>query len=315
MEKVLIILPDNNKGRYISKGYADAFRAMSYFVIEKKIYDLNVNEAKKIKPDIIFVFWSNMLNNAQLKDFLSAYDVTNTLIINAAELLCDIEPDFRHGENILCFTSDAKKKKYRIINAVKPEIYKRKSTDFKYIITFSGNPATDERETLLSELIYNFGIINIFCRSYDFYKSVDEIYKKKLLDDKYIDLYRESYRGYVESQKELSYIYSHSKINIDMKSSKEKNINYRCMEITASGGFLIAPYNKTIVKYFEDGKEFETYKTGFELIDKIRFYLKNTNLALMIAAKGKRNTISNHSFHDRLKLILKVANDKDSCSR
>ena len=49
MEKVLVILPDNNKGRYIAKGYSSAFRNMSYFVIEKKIYDLNVDEIKKIQ--------------------------------------------------------------------------------------------------------------------------------------------------------------------------------------------------------------------------------------------------------------------------
>ena len=310
MEKVLVILPDNNKGRYIAKGYSSAFRNMSYFVIEKKIYDLNVDEIKKIKPNIIFIFWSLMEQNSQLLNVLNALDFSDTLLINVSELINEIPLKFQNGNNIISFSSDAKKKNYKILPAVMPDAYKRKFTEYKYMVTFSGNPAYSKREKLLSEIVYNFGIINIFCRSYDFYKSVDDIYKNKLLNDKYIDLYRESYRGYVETQKELSFIYSHSKINIDMLSEKEKAINYRCMEILSSGGFLLAPYNKTIVKYFDNGKEIETYKTSVDLIDKMRFYIKNTNLALLISAKGRRNVISNHSFNDRLKLIMKVANDK-----
>ena len=315
MEKVLVILPDNNKGRYIAKGYSSAFRDMSYFVIEKKIYDLNIEEIKKVKPHIIFIFWSLMDKNSQILDFLDSLDFSQTLLINVAEMQDEIPLKFQNGNNILSFSSNTKKKNYKILPAVMAEAYKRKFVEYKYMITFSGNPAYTTRERLLSEIIYNFGIINIFCRSYDFYKSVDDIYKNKLLNNKYIDLYRESYRGYVETPKELSFIYSHSKINIDMPSENEKYINYRCMEILASGGFLLAPYNKTIVRYFDDGKEIETYKTNSELIDKIRFYIKNTNLALLISAKGKRNVISNHSFNDRLKLIMKVANDKSISDR
>lgn len=314
MDKVLVILPDDNKGKYIAKGYSDAFRAMSYFVIEKKIYDLNLDEVNKMAPNIIFIFWHKMSSNEVLTDFMRMYDNDKSIIINAAELIEEIPLELQSGINIFNFSSDSRKKKYRILPAVMSEAYKRKISDYKYMITFSGNPAEKGRERLLSRIIYNFGSLNVFCRSFDFYKSVDEIYKNKFLDDKYIDLYRESYRGYVESQKELSYIYSHSKVNIDMPAMPEKNINYRCMEIMASGGFLIAPYNKTIIKYFEDGKEFETYKSDVELIDKIRFYIKNVNLALLIASKGRKNVVSNHSFYDRLKLILKVVNDKDTRS-
>lgn len=313
MEKVLIILPDNNKGKYIAKGYSDAFKAMSYFVIERKLYDLNVEEIKHLKPHIIFTFWSVMKSNAGLKVFFNEYYNPNTLIIHTAELLEDIPNELIDKENTYCFTSDSKKKN-KIMPAINPENYKRKFTGYKYSLTFAGNPANIEREKILAKLIYNFGIINIFCRSFDFYKSVDEIYRNKLLDNKYIDLYRESYRGYVESTKELSYIYSHSKVNIDLISNKNKYINYRCLEILASGGFLITPFNKTIVKYFEDGKELETYKTDTELTDKIRFYLNNSNLGFLIASKGKVNAVSNHSFYDRLKMIMKVIYGKNSCS-
>ena len=56
MDKVLVIIPDNNKGKNIAKGYISAFKDLNYFVIEKKIYDLSLDEVNLIKPDIIFVF-------------------------------------------------------------------------------------------------------------------------------------------------------------------------------------------------------------------------------------------------------------------
>lgn len=315
MEKVLVIIPDNNKGKYISKGFSSAFKDLSYYVNEKKIYDLNIEEIKKYSPDIIFSFWSDLSQNSELKEFINNFNNDKTVFIHYAELYKDIPNEYEDKTNHYLYSYDNKKKKYRIIPAVIPEDYKRKFTGYKYLITFAGNPAYKNRELILAKLIYHFGIINIFCRSYDFYKSVDDIYKEKLLNDKFIDLYRESYRGYVENQKELSYIYSSTKVNLDILNPNKKPINYRCMEILASGGFVISSYNDMIIKYFEDGKEIETYKTDSELIDKIRFYMNNANLAQLISAKGKKNVVSNHSFYDRLKIMLKGIYGKDSCNR
>lgn len=314
MDKVLVIIPDNNKGKYIAKGYADAFRSLSYFVIERKLYDLKSEEIMQFKPDIIFTFWSQMKTNASVKVFFTEYKCDKTTFINVAEYKDEILSDVQNLNKAFCFSSDSTGKN-KILPAVSAESYKRKFSGYKYLISFSGNPAYKEREKILSKIIYNFGIINIFCRSFDFYKSVDEIYKNKFLDDKYLELYRESYRGYVESQKELSYIYSHSKINIDLPSEKPKPINYRCFEILSSGGFLIAPYNKTLIKYLDDGSEFETFEKSDELIDKIRFYLQNANIGFLIASKGKRKVVSNYTLGDRLKVILKVVYGKDFSSR
>lgn len=315
MDKVLVIIPDNNKGKFIAKGFSSAFRDFSYFVVEKKIYDLNVEEINKISPNIIFTFWSNIKQGNELLDFFDSYKNSETTYINCAENLSDIPENIQKLMNCHCFSYDNKKKKYRILPCVYPKDYKRKFTGYRYLITFSGNPAYENREKILAKLIYNFGIINIFCRSYDFYKSVDDMYRNNLLDEEYIHLYRDSYRGYVESPKELSYIYSNSKVNIDMVHNDSNSVNYRCMEILASGGFLISPYSELLVKTFDDGKEIETYKNDTELVDKINFYLNNSNLAQLIASKGKKNVVSNHSFYDRLKVMLKEIYGKDSCNR
>ena len=315
MDKVLVIIPDNNKGKFISKGFSSAFKDFSYFVIEKKIYDLNLDEINQIAPDIIFTFWSDIKQTNDLLSFFENFKNSTSMLINLAENIADIPEFIQKQENSHCFSYDNKKKKYRILPAIAPKEYKRKFTGYRYLITFSGNPAYENRERVLAKLIYNFGIINIFCRSYDFYKSVDDMYRNNLLDEKYIHLYRDSYRGYVENPKELSYIYSNSKVNIDMLHDDSKLINYRCMEILASGGFLISPYSELITRTFEDGKEIETYKNDSELVDKINFYLNNANLAQLIASKGKKNVVSNHSFYDRLKVMLKEIYGKDSRNR
>lgn len=315
MDKVLIILSDNNKGKFIAKGFSSAFKELHYFVYEKKIYDLNVEEITKINPHLVFVLWTDMTQKDLLINFLNDFKCENTVFMHCAELLSEIEFDCVSKNNHYVFASDMKGKKTKLLSSIMPSDYKTKFKGYKYNITFAGNPAYRNREEVLSKLILNFGPINIFCRSFDFYKSVDEIYKDKLLNDYMLELYRASYKGYVESQNELAKIYVSSKINLDIEKENPKSVNYRFLEVLASGGFLIAPYNKKIVKYFEDGKEFESYSNSDELIDKVGFYLKNLNIAQLIASNGKKNAVSNHSFYDRLKSMLKVIYGKNISSR
>ena len=315
MDKVLVILSDNNKGKFISKGFSSAFKELHYFVYEKKIYDLNINEIHKISPNIVFVLWTDMTQLDVLLEFLHSYENTNTIFIHCAELSSQISEEFLCKDNHFVFTSDSKNKKFKFLSSIQAKDYKTKFKGYNYNITFAGNPASKSREIILSKLVYNFGPINIFCRSYDFYKSVDDIQKNNLLDDYMLELYKSSYKGYVESQKELSKIYASSKINIDIENETPKDINYRFLEVLVSGGFLIAPYNKKIIKYFDDGKEFETYSNDYELVDKINFYLKNLNIAQLISSNGKKNAVSNHSFYDRLKSMLKVIYGKNISNR
>ncbi len=315
MEKVLIIIPDNNKGKFISKGYSSAFKELKYFVIEKKIYDLNIEEIKKINPNIIFIFWSGITQKEIISRFFESYDSSDTVFIHVSETDNDIPKIYnKKPRNYLCSLKSSKKD-LKYVPSVLIKDYKTRFNGYKYTLTFAGNPATDIREKILSYLIYNYGNLNIFCRSYDFYKSVDEIKEKQLLDYEYLDIYRKSYRGYVESAKDLSEIYSSSKINIDLISTNNKKINYRCFEILASGGFLISPYNDEIIKYFDLGMDFETYTNCEELTDKIDFYLKNLNLASLIADRGRKNVINNYSYYDRLKKILKVIYGKNIGNR
>jgi spore maturation protein CgeB len=299
----------------MTKGYSNAFRELSYFVIEKKFYDINVQEVNQILPDIIFIFWTGLTEKDRIKNLQEQYNCEKTTYIHCAEYLSEIPKEYKKKKNNHLFTLDSKTKKRKLYPAISHQDYKTKFNGYKYNITFAGNPAYRNREEILAKIIYNFGPINIFCRSFDFYKSADEMYENKLLDEYFMELYKQSYKGYVNTQKELSSIYSATKINIDINNGNPKNINYRCLEILSSGGFLISQFNEEIIKYFEDGKELETYTNANDLTDKIRFYQNNLNIAQMIAIKGKRNAASNFSYYDRLKGMLKVIYGKNIGNR
>ena len=78
---------------------------------------------------------------------------------------------------------------------------------------------------------------------------------------------------------------------------------------------MVAQKSKDLITKFEEGKDLETYINADELVDKIRFYRTNLNIAQYIAINGKKNTVSNHSFYDRLKKMLKVIYGKNFSNR
>ncbi|MCK7515993.1 MAG: glycosyltransferase [Desulfobacterales bacterium] len=52
-------------------------------------------------------------------------------------------------------------------------------------------------------------------------------------------------------------------------------MNYRVLEVLASGGFLLTDYKEDIKKYFDEDKELVIYNNETELIEKISLYLEN----------------------------------------
>lgn len=314
MKKAITIISDNNKGKFISKGFSNAFKKLSFFVYDMKIYDFDVNAINKIAPDIIFIFWSDIREKSELQNSIEAISC-DVDFIHCAEFLDDIPQNFQKMKGHYIFAGDNKNKKNKYIQPVSASDYKAYFNGYKYNITFAGNPSYKNREIILSQLIKNFGRINIFSRSFDFYKSLDEIAGQKLLNEYELELYNNSYKGCADSTKELADIYASSKINIDIANERFKDINYRLLEITASGGFVIAPFSIGAAKQYDKGKDIETYRDIYELTDKTEFYLKNTNLAQMIALNGKKNTVSNFSYYDKLKTMLKVIYGKNFSSR
>ena len=315
MKKSLIVIPNNNKYKFAAKGFAEAFKDFDFFVFEKKSADLNIDEINTLTPDIIMIFWEQ--KGEHLEQFFNSCSL-NSVFIHLSEYIDNIPKQYRSLKNHYIFAADAENQKELLLPAVSAADYKTNKEEFssfKYNITFAGNPASDIREKTLSALIRTFGIINIFSRSYDFYKSAEEIRLKKLLNEDYTALYIKSYRGFVNNQSGLADIYSSSAVNLDMPAAGEKAINYRLLEITASSGFVIARCNDFISNTYDIGRELDVYYNIEDLIDKISFYLKHPRTAAVIAENGRKKTVKKFTYYDELEKMLELIYGKNFNSR
>ncbi len=84
--------------------------------------------------------------------------------------------------------------------------------------------------------------------------------------------------------------------------------NLRDFEVPALGSFLLTQYNDEISSMFDLKKEIETFKNEWEMVDKIKFYLKKPNLSLKIAEAGQRRVNIEHLWIHRLEALFLFLN-------
>ncbi len=112
--------------------------------------------------------------------------------------------------------------------------------------------------------------------------------------------------------KEIITIFSNSKINLNISASSRnaemKQIKGRVFEVTMCGGFLLTDYVKGLENYFKIGKEIVCYKDREDLINKIKYYLKNENERKRIAINGYHAAIKRNTWNNRLSDIFKELN-------
>ncbi|NOQ29826.1 MAG: glycosyltransferase [Helicobacteraceae bacterium] len=88
------------------------------------------------------------------------------------------------------------------------------------------------------------------------------------------------------------------KINRDLHTS-------RSIEIPACGGFMLAERTQEHRELFEEDKEAVYFSSNEELLDKVKYYIKNTNERKNIAQSGYNRCInSNYSYDNMLDKIL-----------
>jgi len=119
--------------------------------------------------------------------------------------------------------------------------------------------------------------------------------------------------GQVYNQEFLNSIYK-SKINLNILREQNKGShNMRTFDIPACGGFMLHEYSEEVADFFEEGKEFVSFKTVEECADKIRFFIHNTSEREKIALAGYNRLIksSYNYLHniERMEKILSVINE------
>ncbi|KAA0219753.1 MAG: glycosyltransferase family 1 protein [Planctomycetota bacterium] len=91
-----------------------------------------------------------------------------------------------------------------------------------------------------------------------------------------------------------------------VKGCLESGLNLRHFEVTAAGGFLLTYWTPDLPKFFEPGKECETFRSETELLTKVRYYLENRAQRDRIAAAGQRRTLREHLYSHRIRDLVKL---------
>lgn len=320
MKKILVILPFSIAGTLIMNGFADGFKKIGYKVLSKDVRELTVDLFESYKPDYVLGFSYGYLFNEKISNYLN--DETIRKKIKFIHYFAD-EPDskFAYGtdhslfnklknkEDSFIFIWDKEylnvfKNSQYLPLGVNVDLYNSEFQRYKYSITFVGRPLTDKRQKILSAIIKRYSNkLKIFCYENHFEKSIIEIKEKNLLTPQELDVYVNSYKGFVEKEEDLSEIYNSTKININITEQGKNNMNYRIFEVGASKGFLLTDYMDDISLNFKEGFEIEIYRNMEELFDKIDFYLKNLNTAYKIAQNCYMKILKEHTFYNRAKTL------------
>ncbi len=88
-------------------------------------------------------------------------------------------------------------------------------------------------------------------------------------------------------------------VNIHVDDAKNEYGNMRIFEITGTGTFMLTDYKDNLCRYFELGREIETFKDEDELMEKIYYYLENTEEREAIARCGQKHCLHEYSMEKR----------------
>ena len=102
-------------------------------------------------------------------------------------------------------------------------------------------------------------------------------------------------------------VFHKSKINLNISlKSILTGIPLRCIDIMASGGFLLTNYQADLFRHFEPGKHFDYYCDDTELLYKIEYYLNHEDERMSICENAKKEIERNFNLEDYLKMMLDV---------
>lgn len=88
-----------------------------------------------------------------------------------------------------------------------------------------------------------------------------------------------------------------------------KSMSARMYTAVGCGAFYMCQHVDGIEDILEPDKEIVTFRDEDEMVDKIRFYLKNDSLRRQIADAGKMRVLKEHTYKIRTEQMLKIIED------
>ena len=141
--------------------------------------------------------------------------------------------------------------------------------------------------------------------------SIDNNLKNSLTvygDDNWnkLNLQNSKLKSYLDYYKELPFSNASSKISLNLTSPQMRTgLNQRVYDTCATGGFVLTDYREDFFELFESFKYKNeiVYKTKEELIDKIKYFLKNDSTRIEIKNSFREILLSEHRYVNRVKEI------------
>lgn len=111
--------------------------------------------------------------------------------------------------------------------------------------------------------------------------------------------------GFIDPYTAAPFVYDKAKINLNITlRSIHTGIPLRVFEILGSGGFLLSNYQADFADCYIDGEDYVSYSSKEDMFDKIEYYLSHEKERAEIAENGLRRTMNDHTYEERLKLML-----------
>ena len=303
MNKILIIIPDKLPQKLIMRGLCRGFKANKYYVLTSFESELNYDYILSTKPELIMSYGGFSSESDVLKKYLKGNKAVKNLVYFADTK----NSEAKFPSHTIVFASDRYiNKKFNYLPlAISSRTYGREFDGYKYTISFVGNPNLLKRVQILAEIVKVFGNnLAVFCSKKQFDASIKKI-EKYLTKDELVT-YKYSYKGFLEDERAISQVLNASKINLNIITKFDMSLNFHAFETLAAGGFLITNNAWAANELFDLARDLETYENTYDLVDKIKFYLKRINTAQIIAQNGKAAIRQGHTFKDRVKIILKA---------
>ena len=110
------------------------------------------------------------------------------------------------------------------------------------------------------------------------------------------------FRGYADYYKEMPFIFSQSRINLNISlKTIRTGIPLRVIDVLGCGGFVLSNYQEELMEYFNVGEELIIYDNIEDLFYKTKYYLEHEDERKRIALAGFERVKRDFTFRERLR--------------
>lgn len=113
--------------------------------------------------------------------------------------------------------------------------------------------------------------------------------------------------GTVDYRSEMPLIFAKSRLNFNMTiRSIISGIPLRCLDIMGAGSALLSNYQPELAEYFEPEKEWISFQSKQEMIEKAEFYLQHDDIREEIAQRGYEKVRKYFTYDKALKTMFEI---------